>query len=177
MSCGKPAGERGRGRISPFHSAYLALDPFEKEKTLIGFGIHVHCPIGDDALFMVDEDDHSVGLYQSLARRYQISILDICTMLGLSLHGPNEVSLASPEHEITNRIRDAECDAALVKLELPIDEAKEIWLRAREGLRWLADNCPDPERRAKIEAFVAAKEGRMAALIAKARAKARKRLA
>jgi hypothetical protein len=33
----------------------------------------------------------------------------------------------------------------------------------------LADNCPDPERRAKIEAFIAAKEGRMAALIAKAK--------
>ena len=131
----------------------------------MGFGIHLRCPVAGDKLFMADVDDHSVALYRSLARRYQISISDICTMLGLILHGPNEVSLASPKHETTNRIRDAECDAALVKLELPLEEAMAIWLRAREGLQWLADNCP--ERRVEIEAFLAERERRMAQLRAR----------
>ena len=93
-------------------------------------------------------------------------------MLGLILHGPDDEALASPEHKITDRIRGAERDANLLKLELPLEEAVAIWLRAREGLQWLAANCPDPERRAKIEAFIAPKESRMAALIAKAQAKA-----
>lgn len=133
----------------------------------MGFGIHVRCPVSNDALFMANEDEWSVAAYRSLARRYQISIWDICIMLELILYGPDDVALASPEHKIEGRIRHAECDAALVKLELPIDEALAIWLRAREGLQWLAANCPDDERRAKIEAFIAEREGRMAALIAK----------
>ena len=131
----------------------------------MGFGMHVHCPIADDALFMVDEDDHTVGLYHTLACRYQISILDICKMLGYALYGPDDEAANSPEVEIKDRIRDFERDANLLKLELPIEEAIAIWMRAREGLQWLADHCP--ERREEIEAFLAERERRMEKLRAR----------
>jgi hypothetical protein len=126
----------------------------------MALGINTRCPVSGDALLMLDEDEWSVGTYHTLAQRYQLSILDICTMLTLAVYGPD----VEPETELTERTRELECDAALLKLALPIDEAVAIWLRAREGLQWSAANCPDPERRAKIEAFIAAQEDRMAAL-------------
>jgi hypothetical protein len=82
-------------------------------------------------------------------------------MLTLAVYGPD--SDQSPDVEIKDRIRDAERDANLLKLELPLEEAIEILLRAREGLQWLAANGP-AEQRAKIEAVLAEREKGMAEL-------------
>jgi hypothetical protein len=62
-------------------------------------------------------------------------------------------------------IEEAQHDRDLLKLPLPIEEAWAIWVRAREGLQWLADHCP--ERRVEIEAFLAERERKMAQLHAR----------
>jgi hypothetical protein len=128
----------------------------------MGFSLYTTCPVTNEVVIIADETEHCMALYHELARRYQVSILDQCIMIGYFLDGI----------EIEERLREFQRDAALLKLALPIEEALAIWARAAEGLRWLADHSP-PERKAEIEMFLAEREERMAAMIAKARAKAK----
>ena len=131
----------------------------------MALGINIRCPVSDDAIPMVGEEAWGVELYRRLAQFYQISIVDITNMLTLAVINAEKAEQAEPE--LTDRIRDAKRDAALLKLELPIEEAIEILLRAREGLQWLAQHSPDEERRAEIEALLAEREGAMAELRAR----------
>ena len=112
----------------------------------MALGINIRCPVSDDAIPMVGEEAWGVELYRRLAQFYQISIVDI-TEQALTLAVINAERAEQAEPELTDRIRDAKRDAALLKLELPIEEAIEILLRAREGLQWLAQHSPDEERR------------------------------
>lgn len=124
----------------------------------MGFGIHVHCPVSHDGVFIIGEPPWGVELYRRLAQFYQISIVDIINMLTLTM-----VSEEKAKSELTDRICLAECDAHLLKFELPLEEAIEILLRAREGLQWLVEHGP-AERRAEIQAFLTAQEKGMAQL-------------
>jgi hypothetical protein len=126
------------------------------------FLIPVDCPVDKRVIWMSGEEAWGRELYRSLAQFYQISIVDITKMLILAVTNAKKEEQA--EHEFTDRIREAERDAALLKLALPIEEAIEILLRAREGLWWLADNCPDPVRREEIEELIAEREAGMDAL-------------
>jgi hypothetical protein len=121
-------------------------------------GIHLRCPVSSEAIFMVDEPPWSVELYRSLAEFYQISMVDIIHMLTLAVAGEEKA-----KSELSDRICLAECDAHLLKFKLPLEEAIEIMLRAREGLLWLVEHGP-AEQRAKIEALLAEHQAGMAAL-------------
>lgn len=60
------------------------------------------------------------------------------------------------------RFAEAKTDAALLRLPLPVEEAFEIWRRSCAGLRFVAENDPDPEKRQELLDAVAQSEARMA---------------
>jgi hypothetical protein len=60
------------------------------------------------------------------------------------------------------KIAEARRDADLLKLPLPVEEAFSIWQRSCAGLRLVAENDPNPEKRQALLDAVAESERRMA---------------
>jgi hypothetical protein len=60
------------------------------------------------------------------------------------------------------KIAEARRDADLLKLPLPVEEACSIWQRSCAGLRLVAENDPNPEKRQALLDAVAESERRMA---------------
>lgn len=86
-------------------------------------------------------------------------------MLRVAVFGPDALDdNFNPFTELKRLQDEAEHDHALVKssgASLPIEELLEIWLRAREALRWSIDHYPNAAKRAKLVAFLAGQDASM----------------
>lgn len=144
------------------------------------FGFHLRCEVTKECWFVGagwDFDSYEQGqyyksLFQHLGWKHWVSIRELLAMTELA------VQILEPEQwergvEMARMVEEARQDAETLRmgskhLNYPLEAAIEVWLRHRDGLRWVAANTDDAEKRARIEAFLADRQAKMDALIARA---------
>jgi hypothetical protein len=116
--------------------------------------LHMRDPV-DGASVSWDEafGDNLPWMYWDLARRHQITIAELYKVTSVILWGPDSLNNpVEPWAELQERQHQAEIDAELLKLPMPVEQALKIWDRNCEGLRWLAERFP--AKRAEIEVMI-----------------------
>jgi hypothetical protein len=143
------------------------------------FGFHLQCEVTRERWFVGDgwdfdsyeDGQYYKSLFQHLGWKHWISIRELLAMTELA------VQILDPElcergFEVARMVGEARQDAETLRLSKhlnrPLEAAIELWLRHRDGLRWVAANTDDAEKRARIEAFLADRQAKMDALIARA---------
>jgi hypothetical protein len=136
--------------------------------------VSVRDPVSGESVTFIglgDDTKKIVRLHLELSDRHWLTIKEVYHMTRVALFGPaaldDDFDADAEIKEIKKRQCEAERDAAVLACPLPIEEAMAIWERARDGLRWLVGHCPNPEKRARLAAFLAQREAAMERLSGK----------
>jgi hypothetical protein len=121
---------------------------------------------GRAVIFEGDDPTGDRDLYLAVAQSTLLNfrrIFDAMTAI-LYPHCPPDGPFEPPDIKrlLADKTAEAQSDAALLKLPLPVEEAFEIWKRSCDGLRLCAELDPDPVKRQELLDAVAASERRMA---------------
>jgi hypothetical protein len=143
------------------------------------FGFHLQCEVTKECWFVGagwDFDSYEQGqyyksLFQHLGWKHWVSIRELLAMTELAAQ-IRDPKLWDRGVEMARMVGKARQDAETLRmgskhLNYPLEAAIEVWLRHRDGLRWVAANTDDAEKRARIEAFLADRQAKMDALIAR----------
>ena len=125
---------------------------------------------GESVSFLDERDDGKrlAQIYFELALKHYITFGEIFRMAMVAKHGPEAWDWRDEERDLRKVMQkltlEAERDAELMrKFDLPIEELVAIWRRGRDGLLRYANFFPN--RREKIEAFLAEREAAMIAML------------
>ena len=125
---------------------------------------------GESVLFVDERDDGRkvAQIYFEVAAKYYLTFGEIFRMAMVARHGPEAWDWQHEERDLRKVMQkltlEAEQDAELMRRpDLPIEELIAIWRRSRDALLRYANFFPD--RREKIEAFLAEQEAVMIALL------------
>jgi hypothetical protein len=115
-----------------------------------------------------DDGKRVAQIYFELAVKHYITFGEIFRMAMVAKHGPEAWDWRDEERDLRKAVQkltwEAERDAELMsKFDLPIEELVAIWRRGRDGLLRYANFFPN--RREKIEAFLAEREAVMIAML------------
>ena len=132
---------------------------------------HQRDPISGESVSFLDERDGGKRLaqiYFELAVKHYITFGEIFRMAMVAKHGPDAWDWQHEERDLRKAVQkltlEVEHDAELMrKFDLPIEELVAIWRRGRDGLLRYANFFPN--RREKIEAFLAEREAVMIAML------------
>jgi hypothetical protein len=101
-------------------------------------------------------------LFETIALTFDVSFNEIDRMARIASLGLEAFDYkCDPFEKLEKLSREAEYDNHSLSFSLSIQEALEIWRRARAGLRWFAEHHPDASKRTMIKKFLAEREAVM----------------
>ena len=101
-------------------------------------------------------------LFEKIALTFDVSFNEIDRMARFASLGLEAFDYeCDPFEKLEKLSREAEYDNHSLSFPLSIQEALEIWRRARAGLRWFAEHHPNASKRAMIKKFLAEREAAM----------------
>jgi hypothetical protein len=135
----------------------------------MAYGTRQRDPITRQSVLFVDERDEGkrvAQIYFELAVKHYITFAEIFRMVMVAKHGPEAWDWQDEERDLLKVVQkltlEVERDAELMRrFDLPIEELVAIWRRGRDRLLRFANFFPD--RRERIEKFLAEQEASMIA--------------
>jgi hypothetical protein len=138
-------------------------------------GVRYRDPVDKDNFIMWPEEieEWVPWNFYDLAVEFQMTIKQLHKLVEAAVHGPEVFDERwDPDREFKSLLAEAERDAALLKLPLPIEEALAIWERNRARVVAALPYCT-AAKRAEIEKFLEERDASMKQLAQRARERAR----